>query len=69
MIDRANLPIVILIIFRLSAPGLVTPYYSTTAGEITVLVASLISIVSYVVGLRVSTAYRLLSTTTSTWRS
>jgi hypothetical protein len=37
-----------LAIFRFSAPGLVRPYYTTTAGEITVLIAGLISIVSYV---------------------
>ena len=45
--------IMMLIKFRLSAPGLVTPYYATPAGEITVLLAGLISIVSYVAGLRV----------------
>ncbi len=42
-----------LAIFCLSAPGLVMPYYSTAAGEITVLVAGLISIVSYVLVMRV----------------
>ena len=46
-------PFVMLAIFRFSAPGLVTPYYSTPAGEITVLLAGLISIVSYVLVMRV----------------
>ncbi|MBL7064153.1 MAG: type II secretion system F family protein [Anaerolineae bacterium] len=46
-------PFVMLVIFRLSAPGLVTPFYATTAGEITVLVAGLISIVSYILVMRV----------------
>jgi tight adherence protein B len=46
-------PFVMLAIFRFSAPGLVAPYYSTAAGEITVLVAGLVSIVSYVLVMRV----------------
>jgi tight adherence protein B len=46
-------PFVMLAIFRFSAPGLVGPYYATTAGEITVLIAGLISIVSYVLVMRV----------------
>jgi tight adherence protein B len=46
-------PFIMLAIFRLSAPGLVRPYYATPAGEITVLVAGLISIVSYLLVMRV----------------
>ena len=46
-------PFIMLAIFRLSAPGLVRPYYSTPAGEITVLLAGLVSIVSYVLVMRV----------------
>ena len=46
-------PFLMLAIFRLSAPGLVVPYYATTAGEITVLLSGLISIVSYILVMRV----------------
>ena len=46
-------PFIMLAIFRLSAPGLVRPYYATPAGEITVLLAGLVSIVSYVLVMRV----------------
>ena len=45
-------PFVMLVIFRFSAPGLVRPYYATTAGEITILIAGLISIVSYILVMR-----------------
>ncbi len=46
-------PFVMLAIFRFSAPGLVRPYYATTAGEVTILLAGLISIVSYILVMRV----------------
>ena len=46
-------PFVMLAILRLSAAGLVVPYYATPAGEITILGAGLISIVSYVLVMRV----------------
>ncbi len=46
-------PFAMLAIFRFSAPGLVAPYYSTTAGEVTVLLAGLVSIVSYILVMRV----------------
>jgi len=46
-------PFIMLAIFRFSAPGLVSPYYATTSGEITVLLAGLISIASYVLVMRV----------------
>jgi tight adherence protein B len=45
-------PFVMLAIFRFSAPGLVAPYYATTSGELTILLAGLISIVSYVLVMR-----------------
>jgi tight adherence protein B len=46
-------PFVMLAIFRLSAPGLVAPFYATGAGEVTVLLAGLISVVSYILVMRV----------------
>lgn len=46
-------PFVMLAIFRFSAPGLVRPYCATAAGEVTILLAGLISIVSYVLVMRV----------------
>jgi Flp pilus assembly protein TadB len=46
-------PFVMLATFRFSAPGLVAPYYATTAGEITILIAGLISIVSYLGVMRI----------------
>jgi Flp pilus assembly protein TadB len=46
-------PFIMLAIFRLTAPGLVAPFYASPAGEITVLVSGLISIVSYVLVMRV----------------
>jgi tight adherence protein B len=46
-------PFVMLAIFRFSAPGLVAPYYATPAGEITILLAGLISIASYILVMRV----------------
>ena len=46
-------PFVMLAIFRFSAPGLVRPYYATPAGEVTILLAGLISIVSYILVMRV----------------
>jgi hypothetical protein len=46
-------PFIMLAIFRFSAPGLVALHFATTSGEITVLLARLISIVSYVLVMRV----------------
>ena len=46
-------PFIMLAIFRFSAPGLVSPYYATTSGEMTALLAGLISVVSYVLVMRV----------------
>jgi Flp pilus assembly protein TadB len=46
-------PFGMLAIFRFSAPGLVTPYYATTAGAITILLAGLVSIASYALVMRV----------------
>jgi Flp pilus assembly protein TadB len=45
-------PFALLVGFRFTAPALVGPYYASVAGELTVLVAGLLSIASYVVVMR-----------------
>jgi tight adherence protein B len=46
-------PFITLAIARFSMPGLIAPFYATTVGEITMLVAGLISVVSYTLVMRI----------------